>query len=136
MARLKGNQTPLLTFKVGAGSAVDLGTYAVNVSFDDGESDPVTFSDYATGSGSVAMTVEFVTDFASSAAFDYLFTNAGAAGVTWVFQPVPGTVSQDKPKFTGTCTLPRKPYVAMEAGNEDQTFEVTIQCDTYTKVIV
>lgn len=135
MSRLKGNKTPLLSFKIGAASAFDFGADVVSVEFTDGEGSPVTMSDYASGVSPVQMNVTFVLDFAADASYEYLYANAGTTSVTYVFQPETGSPSQTNPKFTGTATLPAKPRFSVEAGTEDTTYDVEIALDTWTKAI-
>ena len=135
MARIKGNTTPLFTLKVGAASAVDFGTQVASVEFADGDGNQVTMDDYASGSAPKQLNVTFVLDFATSAAFEYHWTNSGATGVTWAFQVSNGAVSQTNPKFTGTLTMPPKPNFSVEAGTDDTTWDVTYELDTYTKAI-
>lgn len=136
MARIKGNTTPILSFKNGAATLKDLGAYLVSIEFGDGEGDALTMADFAAGVRPVAMTVTFAQDFAVDSAYDYLWSNAGATGVTWHFKASDASTSQTNPDFNGTCTLPAKPYFSVEAGNEEQTFEVEIQLDSYNKAIV
>lgn len=139
MARVKGNITPVLSFARTGSPAItlkDLGAYATSIELGDGEGEAVTFSDVASGARPVAMTVSFVLDFDANAAWNFLNTNAGAAGVTWVYQPMgSATTSASAPKFTGVCTLPPQPLFGLEKGTEVGEFEVTIELDTYTVAV-
>lgn len=137
MARVKGNTTPLLSFKVGAASAFDFGSEVVSVEFTDGDGGAVTMSDFANGVAPVQMDVTFVLDFAATASYEYMWVNAGASNVTYVFQPVTGTPSQTNPKFTGTLTMPPKPRFGIEAGDatEAVTYDMSYALDTWTKAI-
>ena len=138
MARVKGNVTPLLTFKNGAASAFDFGSEVVSVEFTDGDGGAVTMSDFAAGVAPVAMNVEFVLDFAVASSYEYMWQNAGVSGVTYTFQPAAGAASQTNPKFTGTLTMPPKPRFSIEAGDatETATYEMSFALDTWTKAIV
>lgn len=138
MARVYGNTNPLLTLKVGAGSATDFGPDVVSVEFTDGDGGPVTMSDFANGIRPVQMNVSYVLDFGATKAHQYHTTNAGAKNVTYSFQLDSGAVSQDNPKFTGTLTMPAVPLFAVEAGDKTEPvqFEVSYALDTYTKAIV
>lgn len=138
MARIKGNVTPLLTFKNGAASAFDFGSDVVSVEFADGAGNAITMSDFANGVSPVQMSVTFVLDFASTASYEYMWNNSGVTGVTYTFQPSNGSASQTNPKFSGTCTMPAKPRFAIAAGDATsvQTYDVVFQLDTFTKAIV
>lgn len=137
MARVKGNVTPLLSFKVGAASAFDFGNDVVSVEFTDGDGGAVTMSDFAAGVAPVQMNVTFVLDFSATASYEYMWTNAGTSGVVYVFQPATGAPSQTNPKFGGTLTMPPKPRFAIEAGDatETVTYDVSFALDTWTKAI-
>lgn len=137
MSRVRGNLTPKLSFQIGSGSSVDFGADVVSVEFADGSGGAVTMSDYATGVSPVQMNVTFVLDWSASASYEYLSSNAGTTGVTYIFQPSNGSASQTNPKFTGTCTLPPKPRFAIAAGDASTavTYDVSFQLDTWTKAI-
>lgn len=135
--RLKGNQVPIFTLKIGAGSAVDFGSDLVSFEFVDGDGAQVTFSDFADGTPT-QLNATFVTDFSATAAFEYLYANAGTASVTYSLQPAQGAVSQTNPKFTGTLTLPsNKPRWGNTGGQSTDygQFDVEFALDTYTKAI-
>lgn len=137
MARVKGNVTPLLTFKVGAASAIDFGSEVVSVEFTDGDGGAVTMSDFAAGVAPVQMNVTFVLDFAATSSYEFMWTNAGTTNVTYTFQPATGTASQTNPKFSGTLTMPPKPRFSIEAGDatETVTYDMSYALDTWTKAI-
>ena len=136
MARIKGNTNPTVSFKNGAASLVDLGAYLVSFEVADGDATQVTWSDFATGTAPKALNIEFVLDFAAAGAYEYMYANKGATGVTYTFIPDGGSaISQTNPKFTGTCTLGAAPNFSAAAGTDQATFTVTVQCDTFTKAI-
>ena len=135
MGRIKGNTTPVMSFKIGTGSAVDFGAEIVSVEFADGDANQTTMSDYASGNAPKDLNLTAVLDFDADKFHDWLTANAGATDVTYVYQKSNAAVSASNPKFTGTCTLPAKPGFSVEAGTDDSTFDVTIATDTYTKAI-
>lgn len=67
-----------------------------------------------------------LTDLASTTFWRMLWENAGAE-IAYVFDPlgVAAAPTDDAPKFTGTCKVPRKPPVGGTAG-EDWTYDFRI----------
>jgi len=128
---IKGNKTPVFSFKIGSASAVDFGGALRSVSFGDGEGEATTFNDYATGVRPVAVTLTADLEFGTGKLFNFLTTNSGASNVTWEYRVSDETPSASNPKFSGTCTLPAKPLPSVEAGNDKQSFEVEIQLDAF-----
>lgn len=137
MARISGNKTPYLSFKVGAASAFDFGTEVVSIEFTDGDGGAVTMSDFANGVSPVQMNVTFVLDFAATASYEYMWTNAGTSGVTYEFRPSTAAASQTNPKFSGTLTMPAKPKFTIEASDATEVvqYEISYALDTWNKAI-
>lgn len=136
MARVFGNKQPLMNFKNGSGTLTELGADVVTWGWADGEGNPVTMADYQAGVTPEKLTVTFVLDFSATSAHEYFHTNAGATGVTYNVSPTTGTVSQTNPKWTGTCTMPKKPQFEIDASTEATTFDVEIALDNRNRVIV
>lgn len=133
---VKGNKTPKFTLKIGAATATDFGAELRAINVDDGEGEQTTFADFASGNTPKAITIEADLSFGTTALFDYLWTNAGAANVSYeLIADGAGTVSATNPKFTGTLTLPAKPNFGLAAGNDKQSFEATFQLDSMTKAV-
>lgn len=67
-----------------------------------------------------------LTDLSSTSFHSMLWDNAGSE-VAFVFDPLGAgaTPSADKPKWTGTCKIPRKPSVGGQAG-ETWTYDFRI----------
>lgn len=131
MARVYGNTLPTFTFKNGASSAVDLGTYVVSYEVADGSANNVTMSDWQAGNAPKAMNVTFVLDYAATGAFEYLWANKGATNVfiTWI-EDSSVIASQSNPRVTGTAVLPLGlPNYSVAAGDAvtPLTFDVTVQ---------
>lgn len=135
MARIKGNNTPVLTFKNGAAALKDVSAWLVSIEFVDGDGEALTFTDFNTGVRPVAISMEFALDFATDSAYDYFYANAGATGVTYHWKPTTAATSQTNPDFSGTVTMPAVPLFGLDASNDYQTFTVEAQCDTFTKAI-
>lgn len=128
---IKGNKTPVFSFKIGSASAIDFGAELRSISFGDGEGEQTTFNDFATGARPVAVTLTADLSFGADKFYNWLMANAGTANVTWTHQVETGTVSPTNPKWSGTCTLPAKPLFELEASNDKASFEVEIQLDSF-----
>lgn len=135
MGRIKGNTLPVLEFDTGA-DPTDLGAFVVNFAFVDGEGESLTMADFAAGVSPVAMEIEFALDFAVDSAYDYFWTNAGDTAVAYEWKVSSASTSQTNPLFSGTCDMPAKPRFGVEAGTDEQTFNVTVQVNTWNKAIV
>lgn len=137
MPRVKGNVTPVMSFKIGASSAVDFGSEVVSVEFTDGDGNNVTFSDYAAGTPT-QLNLTLVLDFAANSSYEFFYANSNASNVTYVYQPASAAASQTNPKFTGTLALPAtKPRFSVEAGEATDvaTYEMSFNLDSFTKAI-
>jgi hypothetical protein len=135
--RLKGNVTPVFTLSnlTGSPSSINPGEDLVSVRLAEGDTESVTFGDFASGTRSFKFEIEAVYSGDSGSLYDVLWTNSGKTGVTFVYGPHGNsTASAGKPVFTGTCTLPPKPELSTEASASDPaTFEVEIEIDSITR---
>ena len=132
---VKGNAVPLLTFKVGTNSAVDLGQDLINFGNTDSDGGQVTAADYANGDAGVTLELEFALNWALDGAYEYLFQNAGKKATYAYQRDSESPISQENPKWTGTCTLGVKPRWAVNAGNDASTFTTTVETDSWDKTV-
>lgn len=97
---------------------------------EDAASDVTTFEDaQAGGSADWFLDLTSIQSTVPTALWRYLWENSGDEGIAYVFGPHGNAVaSADKPHFTGTVTLPRKPQIGGEAGRDNTyTFDVRLQ---------
>jgi hypothetical protein len=133
---IRGNVVPFLTITVSGSTpsaAINLADDVINAVLVDGEGDPLTVSDYASGTSSKALECEFLYSGKTGAIFDFLWKNSGKTATIVYGQFGNGTAAADKPVITATATLPAKPNTGTSAGLDEATFESTIQFDTYDR---
>lgn len=68
-------------------------------------------------------------EFGAGSLWEYIWTNAGATGVTFLYKPYGGTASASKPHFSGTLSVGKKPGgiggTVGETFKFDHRFDVT-----------
>lgn len=115
-----------LTFTVDGISFTADGTSVV-MDNEDGETATQTFDDLENGVPTKwFFQLTALTNLAGTSFHSMLWDNGGSE-VAYVFDPMGAGVTPtgDKPKFTGTCKIPRKPPIGGQAG-EPWTFDFRI----------
>jgi hypothetical protein len=135
----RGNIVPFLTITVSGSTpsaAINLADDVINAVLVDGDGEPLTVSDFASGTSSKALECEFLYSGKTGTIFDFLWKNSGKTASIVFGEFGNGTAAADKPVITATATLPAKPNFGVTAGLDEATFESTIQLDTYDRQAV
>lgn len=95
---------------------------------EDADTEAVTFAELANGTPQQwFFQLTTLQDYGAATFWRMLWDNSGSE-VAFVFAPKGGPVAADKPEFTGTLTIPRKPSVGGDAGST-WTSEVRLDID-------
>lgn len=99
-----------------------------NLTSDEADEDSMTFAEFNAGTNRVwTLEITAVWDGGSDGSLhDYLWNNAGAFA-DFEIQPISGTISAQKPHYTGQVRIPFKPDIEVEAGTDsvfDYVFDV------------
>lgn len=127
MALTNGKLKSVFSIKVGNTDYVtDIVSF--ELTGDDADADSQTFAEYNAGTNrDYTLTVTAAWDGGSVGSLhDYLWNNAGT-NATFEIQPVSGTISTARPKYTGQVRIPYKPDISVEAGTAstfDYDFEI------------
>lgn len=120
------------TYK-GSGLSLKIGTTEYNMdivsaSLVSSDLDDPTFADFTAKTKQWTLQVTAKYDPATGSAWRYVWENAGLTDVDFTLQTHAGTVSDTKPAFTGTVTIPGKPDIAGDV-NSTWTADIAFEVD-------
>lgn len=126
MAIANGKLKSVFSLKIG-GTDYVTDVISFDVSSEESDGDSQTFAEYNTGSArDWTLTVTAVWDGGSVGSLhDYLWNNAGTTAA-FDIQPLGGTVTTARPRYTGSVRIPNRPDFSAEAGN-NATFEYAFE---------